>query len=834
MQKTINGSERRDDKERLSLALDVSSAGVWELNVKRDEFHFDRRFHEILGYAMGELPVARREWRRHHHPDEIDAMAARFQAHIRGEVPFYESEHRIRSKEGEWRWFLTRGKIVGRDEKGEVERVVGIAMDVTDRKRVEETLRASMRATEVRNKINQVFLTVPDEKMYGEVLQIVLEVMDSPYGVFGFIAESGDLIAPSMTRFAWDQCEIPDKDVVFPRTSWGGIWGRALNDAQTVCSNGPLDVPKGHVSISRALSVPIVHHEGVIGLFTIANKPEDYDEDDVHLLEELAADVAPVLKARLERDRKEAERVRSETQLRESEADLVRAQKIAQIGSWDWDLVSQELKWSEGMHRITGVPKQQMTWELAQSVTHPEDEDTVLSVLESALSGGGAFSCDFRMVQPDGDVRYVRDEGQIIRDAAGKPVRAFGVMQDITERKRTEEETANREQFLDRIIEQSPFATWIADANGTLQQANPALKKMLGLTDEQLVGKYNVLLDPLVEEQGLTDLVRSVFEAGETIHFNCQWCGGKIPSWDLKGSRTVDIEATMFPIHNQAGELTNVVLHWIDISARLRAEQEREDLIAKLERQNAELERFTYTVSHDLKSPLITIKGYVGMLRESLAGTESDLVAEDLGRISGAADKMGDLLRDLLELSRVGRLVNPSEKVALGELAAEVLELVGVRAEQRGVQVEISPDLPVVFGDRLRLQEVLQNLIDNGVKYMGEQPRPRIDIGSRRDGDETICYVRDNGIGIDPSYHERVFGLFDQLDQTMEGSGIGLALVKRIVEVHGGRAWIESDGTGHGTSVCFTIPENAKSTEGEASQDRSDRRPSPVERPRSP
>ncbi len=121
--------------------------------------------------------------------------------------------------------------------------------------------------------------------------------------------------------------------------------------------------------------------------------------------------------------------------------------------------------------------------------------------------------------------------------------------------------------------------------------------------------------------------------------------------------------------------------------------------------------------------------------------------------------------------------------------------------------------MPVVFGDRLRLLEVLQNLIDNAVKYSGDQAKPRVEIGSRPDGNETVYYVRDNGIGIDARYHEKVFGLFDQLNPKVEGSGVGLSLVKRIVEVHGGRIWVESEGAGHGTTFCFTIPAKTESQE---------------------
>ncbi len=248
-----------------------------------------------------------------------------------------------------------------------------------------------------------------------------------------------------------------------------------------------------------------------------------------------------------------------------------------------------------------------------------------------------------------------------------------------------------------------------------------------------------------------------------------------------------------------------------DITDRKRTEREREELIAKLEAQNTELERFTYTVSLDLKSPLITIKGFVGMLRQELEGTDSQQVEDDLARISKAADKMDQLLRDLLELSRIGRLGNPSESLALEELAGEARDIVGGQAKVSGVQIDISADLPMVCGDRTRLLEVFQNLIDNAVKYMGNETDPRIEIGVRHEEDETICYVRDNGIGLEPRYHGKIFGLFNQLDPKTDGTGIGLALVKRIVEFHGGRIWVESEGLGHGSTFCFTIAERTDS-----------------------
>ena len=152
-----------------------------------------------------------------------------------------------------------------------------------------------------------------------------------------------------------------------------------------------------------------------------------------------------------------------------------------------------------------------------------------------------------------------------------------------------------------------------------------------------------------------------------------------------------------------------------------------------------------------------------------------------------------------------GRQINPPEAVSLTELAREAVALVAGQIIARGVKVEIA-EMPSVLGDRLRLLEVYQNLIDNAVKFMGKQPKPRLEIGTRQNGAEVICFVRDNGIGIEPLYHEKIFGLFERLEADGDSTGIGLALVKRIIEVNGGRIWIESEGAGKGTTFFFTLP----------------------------
>jgi len=229
----------------------------------------------------------------------------------------------------------------------------------------------------------------------------------------------------------------------------------------------------------------------------------------------------------------------------------------------------------------------------------------------------------------------------------------------------------------------------------------------------------------------------------------------------------------------------------------------------ELQKEVAELERFTYTISHELKNPIITIKGYLGSIEKDLQNRNYERAQKDILRVSTASDKLHNTIFDLLELSRIGRIVNPPEEVDPVGLAEEAVESLDARIHSKNISVSISSDLPVVHGDRTRLREVYENLINNAAKYIGEASAPRIEIGVCQE-QETILFVRDNGIGIDPRYHTRIFGLFEKLDPTSEGTGIGLALVKRIIETHGGRIWVESEGLGKGSTFYFTIPDSRK------------------------
>lgn len=265
--------------------------------------------------------------------------------------------------------------------------------------------------------------------------------------------------------------------------------------------------------------------------------------------------------------------------------------------------------------------------------------------------------------------------------------------------------------------------------------------------------------------------------------------------------------------HDEVGALIdafNTMLATIQEQSS-RLVQANEDLgatVAELESKNTELERFTYTVSHDLKSPLVTIKGFVGMAQKDAAAGNQARLERDFATIQRATDTMAALLDDVLELSRVGRVVGDRQCVKFRNLADEAVALLAGRLAESGAQVTLGRLDTWVEVDTRRIVEVLQNLIENGIKF-SPGGVPHIEVGSRpasRDDPHPVFFVADQGLGIDAAYHSKVFDIFERLDVDIPGTGIGLAIVRRIVEMHHGKIWVESEGRGHGSTFCFTLP----------------------------
>ena len=372
---------------------------------------------------------------------------------------------------------------------------------------------------------------------------------------------------------------------------------------------------------------------------------------------------------------------------------------------------------------------------------------------------------------------------------------------------------ASRDRYSD-LYDFAPVGYVTVSDKGLIVEANLALADMFGV-DRRLLMNRPLSIFVLPEDQNVYyKHSRALFKMKTRDKDACQLRmrrSGGAPFW-------AQMKSVLVPAPEGGGDQLRCVIS--DITDRKHAEQELQSTVADLAQSNEELEAYAYTISHDLKSPLITIAGLLGLLRKHVEKGNMEKVDEDMARISSAADKMKLLLDQLLELSRVGRVAGSHEAVSLEDLAREAVELVAGRIAERAVRVEIAPGLPVLRGERPQLLQILMNLIGNAVKFVGEQAEPRIEIGVRQDGDATVCYVRDNGAGIEPQHKDRIFGLFHQLDPQAGGTGLGLTLVKRIVEAHGGRVWAESEGLGKGSTFCFTAPGPRKRTRGEKRNER--------------
>lgn len=265
--------------------------------------------------------------------------------------------------------------------------------------------------------------------------------------------------------------------------------------------------------------------------------------------------------------------------------------------------------------------------------------------------------------------------------------------------------------------------------------------------------------------------------------------------------------------NGEEDEIDSLANSLIELQQRLKySVRDKDRLVESLEYKNEELERFTYTVSHDLKSPLVTISGFIGLLKKDIADKNEKRIASDFAQISDAANVMKDLLDDLLNLSRIGRQMSMHIDVPVKNIVAEILDMLAIKITEHNIKITIDPNLPVINVEEARFKEVFLNLIENAIKYRREGIEAEVSIGVCDDGTDSkniTIYVKDNGIGIQRKYHYKIFELFERLNNDKEGTGVGLAIVKRIIEVHEGRIWVESDGLNKGSTFKFVIPKVA-------------------------
>ena len=399
----------------------------------------------------------------------------------------------------------------------------------------------------------------------------------------------------------------------------------------------------------------------------------------------------------------------------------------------------------------------------------------------------------------DTDVFWRKDGTSFPADYTSTPVRdeqcvlqgAVVVFRDITERTRVEKALREKENLLSDSQRLGHVGSWFWNMTGPMIWSEE-MYRLYGVspdtftpTPESLLG----LIHP--EDRQAMQHWLSVCAAGakHELVFRINHPDGTIRFILGRGESFHDGQSRL--IH-MAGTVQ-------DITERIHAEE-------VLQAKNKELEQVTYAVSHDLRSPLVTIQTFLGHLEQDISAQDESHMAKDLNFIQTASDKMGQLLDELGKLLRVGQQANPPEDVPLQDVVKEALDLVAGRISHLGIPVTVAPESITLHGDRAHFVAIFQNLVDNACKFMGHQPAPRIDIGVEMRGAEKVFFVRDNGDGIELHRQAEMFGLFVRLNPHVEGTGLGLALVKRIVELYDGRVWVESAGLGRGACFYLTLP----------------------------
>jgi PAS domain S-box-containing protein len=630
------------------------------------------------------------------------------------------------------------------------------------------------------------------------------------------------------------------------------VVGKAMRDAIP-------DLPAGHLAaLDRTFEtgvaltgteVPGARLLGEPGnglFFTFVVQPLRDDTGTIYGLMTHAVDVTGHVRARTELEQRSAE-------LQKTTERLSLAAEAGHLGAWEWEVTTGRVVWSPELERIHGLAPGTFpgTFEAYQSDIHPEDRERVLRTISETVQHRRPHVLEYRIVPPDGGIRWVEARGRMFFDHRGEPDRLVGICMDITDRKHAEQELASQHRLAELMADVGMILTRSdelpvvlqACAESVVRHGNAAFARIwtLDASRETLelrasagmythldgahsrvpVGQFKIgriaaerrphLTNDVVGDAGVSDQEWARREGMKAFAGYPLLAGdellGVLAIFARHPLTTADLQALGAVAHSVAVGLQKKrhkeALRRSEQHLRGRAE-ELTRLAAALERSNRELDAFAYAASHDLRAPLRGIANLAQWIEEDLTaqgGLKSE-TAEMLQLMRGRMHRMEALIDGLLQYSRAGRTHKTPEAVDIHALVAEVVDLL---APPAGATVTLEP-LPAITTERLPLQQVFMNLIGNALKHGGGD-RAVIVVGGRDAGAFHEFFVRDNGPGIAPEFQDRIWGIFQTLEarDKVEGTGIGLALVKKIVEGHGGRVWVESS-VGQGSTFRFLWP----------------------------
>lgn len=458
------------------------------------------------------------------------------------------------------------------------------------------------------------------------------------------------------------------------------------------------------------------------------------------------------------------------------------ALQTANIGVWDWSDQTQTLFWNQQMMEIYGVTPENFSGALNDWLKrlHSEDRYFAEQQMHEALQSGTKFFTEYRIVRPTGEIRHIQSMADVVRNKEGSQQHMVGVNVDITEQKRLAAELNEARVFQELIMENNPDLIVVKNDKCQVVLANQAyLACYPENIRQQIIGQSPTKLYPREDNFDSLAHDRQAFAYG---------CKTQIESITMPDGEKRHVETSKTRFNN-----THHQSFLLSVS---RDVTERETLIAELKRSNEELDQFAYIASHDLKEPLRTLKAFSEHLLVDMDNQDEENIREDVAFIQKAAAKMTALVEGLLELSRAGP--NPKKTtIDLNKLLENVLLQLAETIHQNNAVVQIPEPLPTVYADELQLERVFQNLINNSIKFSRPDEHPVISITEHPSDDDSMIHLalEDHGIGIDPKFHGIIFSPFKKAHGTEQktGSGLGLTIVKRIIENHGGSIRVTSE-----------------------------------------
>ncbi len=464
-------------------------------------------------------------------------------------------------------------------------------------------------------------------------------------------------------------------------------------------------------------------------------------------------------------------------------------------------------------------------------LVHAADAQRIEGVFSDIVQKGEGHNVTFRVVSRRGSEHHVQMDVLVRYTDEGEPLHLRCHLIDITARVRMDQELRQRTEQLSQanhrlrrinrdlehlkesyrdLYHHSPVLYFSLDAQGHFVACNETMVRTLGYRRDELTGRpYTILLTRESAARFLAD--PEVYQRPGETQMETQWV--------KQNGQVIDIWVRSLPTHDRKGGFLRTRSVAQDVTERKRLADELRHQAEQLRRANEELLRinhelddFTYVVSHDLKEPLRTLNAFSTLLDQDYRPRLDGDAHEYLGYLTQASNRMSSLIDDLLILSRAGRITNTMHPIHLETLVENArLDLADLVARRNAV-IRVEPNLPATLADPQRLNELLLNLISNGLKY-NESLQPEIVVGCLPPGangeaeGQVTFFVRDNGIGIEPHYHDQIFKIFRRLHrrEEYEGTGAGLAICKKIIEAHGGRIWVESE-LGKGATFFFSLP----------------------------